>query len=156
MEDFVKRLVKNYLTGVRWVAHYYFQKNPDWNWYYTYDTPPFLNDIYKYLINMNEIKFNENKAMSPFEQLLIIMPPQSKYLLPKPFEKLVSTYESQISHLYPIDFQIDFLYKKRYWEGIPSLPSLEINLVRHIYKKYKDELDQDELNRNKLDKNLLF
>ena len=26
LEDFVKKLVKNYLIGIRWVAHYYFQK----------------------------------------------------------------------------------------------------------------------------------
>jgi len=156
LEDFVKKLVKNYLIGIRWVAHYYFQKNPDWYWYYTYDYPPFISDIYKYLINMNEIKFDENKAMTPFEQLLIILPSQSKYLLPKQFEKLVSTYESSLSHLYPIDFQIDFLYKHRYWEGIPQLPSLEVKLVRYVYKKYKDELTEDELKRNRLDKNLLF
>lgn len=156
LENFIEKLVKNYLIGIRWVAHYYFQKNPDWNWYYTYDNPPFLKDIYKYMINMNEIKFNENKPMTPFEQLLIILPPQSKYLLPKPFEKLVSDYNSSLIHLYPIDFQIDFLYKHRYWEGIVKLPPLEVKLVRHVYKKYQDELSENELNRNRLDKNLLF
>jgi 5'-3' exonuclease len=54
--------------------------------------------------------------------------------------------------LYPVDFQIDFLYKHRYWEGIPQLPPLEINLVRYAYKKYKDELTKDEIHRNRLDK----
>ena len=72
------------------IYHYYFQKNPDWFWYYTYDYPPFITDISKYLINMNDIKFSENKAMTPLEQLLIILPAQSKYLLPKSFERLVS------------------------------------------------------------------
>lgn len=57
---------------------------------------------------MNEIKFSENKAMTPLEQLLIILPAQSKYLLPKSFERLVSNPESSLSHLYPVDFQIDF------------------------------------------------
>jgi len=152
LEEFVEELVKNYLIGIRWVAHYYFQKNPDWYWYYTYDYPPFITDISKYLINMNEIKFNENKAMTPLEQLLIILPAQSKYLLPKSFERLVSNPESSLSHLYPVDFQIDFLYKHRYWEGIPQLPPLEINLVRYAYKKYKDELTKDEIHRNRLDK----
>jgi len=156
LEEFVERLVKNYLIGIRWVAHYYFQKNPDWNWYYQYEYAPFISDINKYMINMNEIEFEENKAMTPFEQLLTILPPQSKYLLPKPFEKLVSTYQSQISHLYPTDFQIDFLYKKRYWEALPKLPCLEINLVRHVYKKYKDELSDDDLKRNKLGENMIF
>jgi 5'-3' exonuclease len=152
LEEFVEELVKNYLIGIRWVAHYYFQKNPDWFWYYTYDYPPFITDISKYLINMNEIKFSENKAMTPLEQLLIILPAQSKYLLPKSFERLVSNPESSLSHLYPVDFQIDFLYKHRYWEGIPQLPPLEVKLSRYAYKKYKDELTKDEIHRNRLDK----
>lgn len=156
LEEFVGELVKNYLIGIRWVTHYYFQKIPDWQWYYTYDYPPFISDIYKYLSNMNDIKFNENKSMTPFEQLLVILPAKSKYLLPKSFEKLVSNPESSLAHLYPVDFQIDFLYKHRYWEGIPQLPPLEIKLVRYAYKKYKDELINNELVRNRIEKDLIF
>ena len=156
LEKFVEELVKNYLIGIRWVTHYYFQKIPDWQWYYTYDYPPFISDIYKYLSNMNDIKFNENKSMTPFEQLLVILPAKSKYLLPKSFEKLVSNPESSLAHLYPVDFQIDFLYKHRYWEGIPQLPPLEIKLVRYAYKKYKDELINNELVRNRIEKDLIF
>jgi len=151
LEEFVEKLVKNYLIGVRWVAHYYFQKNPDWSWYYTYDYPPFITDISKYLINMNTIEFKENSPMTPFEQLLVILPQQSNFLLPKSLTKLVTRSESSLSHLYPIDFDIDFLYKHRYWEGIPKLPPLEIQTVRHAYKKYKDEITKEELQRNRLD-----
>ena len=89
--------------------------------------------------------FKDNKSMTAFEQLLIILPPDAKYLLPKNLAKLVTQPESSLSHLYPLDFQIDFLYKKKYWEGIPILPPLEIKLVRHVYSKYKDELlDEDD------------
>jgi len=156
LEEFVEKLVKNYLIGVRWVAHYYFQKNPDWFWYYTYDYPPFITDISKYLINMNEIKFNVNNAMTPLEQLLIILPSQSKYLLPTNFGKLTTNSKSTLAHLYPNDFEIDFLYKRRYWEGIPRLPPMEIKLVRYIYKKYKNELSNEEIERNRLDQIIIF
>jgi 5'-3' exonuclease len=156
LEEFVEKMVKQYLTGLRWVTYYYFQKIPDWYYYYSYDYPPFLIDIKKYLINMNDIVFKENKPMTPFEQLLIILPSQSKYLLPKNFEKLVDKPESSIAHLYPLDFQIDFLYKRKYWEGIPILPHLEIKLVRHVYAKYKDELSEEEKIRNRIDTDLVF
>jgi 5'-3' exonuclease len=60
LEEFVENLVKNYLIGIRWVTHYYFQKIPDWSWYYTYDYPPFISDISKYLIDCNSIKFKKS------------------------------------------------------------------------------------------------
>jgi 5'-3' exonuclease len=150
LEEFVERLVKNYLIGIRWVTSYYFQENPDWNWYYPYDYPPFLSDISKYLIKMNEIKFILNKPMTPFEQLLTILPPQASYLLTPKLAKLVTNPKSSLSHLYPHDFDVDFLYKHKYYEGIPILPPLEIKLVRYIYSKYKDELSEEDKNRNKI------
>jgi 5'-3' exonuclease len=157
LESFVEKLVKNYLIGIRWVTHYYFEKIIDFNWYYPYDNPPFLCDIYKYLINMDTIKFDETSLpMTPFEQLLIILPPQSKYLLPTCLAKLVSSPQSSLAHLYPIDFEIDFLYKRRYWEGIPRLPGLECKLTKYIYKKYKNELTDDEKYRNRLDEIILI
>ena len=156
LEDFVENLVKNYLIGIRWVTHYYFQKIPDWSWYYTYDYPPFISDICKYLINLNTITFVEGKPITPLEQLLVILPSQSKYLLPKSFTKLTNNPNSTLAHLYPLDFQVDFLYKHHYWEGIPQLPPLEVKLVKYVYSKYKNELLSEEKDRNRLDKDLLF
>jgi len=148
LEDFVKKLVKNYLITIRWVTYYYFQTIPDWLWYYSYDHPPFLSDIAQYIIDMNSIQFKKNTVLTSFEQLLIILPSQANYLLPNNFKKLVLNNNSSLAHLYPLDFTIDFLYKRKYWEGIPLLPPLEIKLIKHIYNKYKDELSNDEIIRN--------
>jgi len=153
LEDFVKNMVKHYLIGIRWVAYYYFDKIVDWEWYYPYDYPPFLSDIYKYLIDLNDIKFKKTNPITPFELLLVVLPPQSNYLLPEKFKKIPTNPKSSLYHLYPNDFEIDFLYKNKYWEGIPILPSLEIKSVRYIYSKYKDELTDEELKRNRLDNN---
>ena len=150
LEEFVEKMVKNYLIGTLWVANYYFDTITDWDYYYSYDYPPFISDISKYLIECNSIKFKKSKPVTPFEQLLIILPPQSNFLLPTNFQKITSNPISSLAHLYPTDFEIDFLYKHRYWEGIPILPPFEINMVKHIYNKYKDELTADEVDRNKL------
>ena len=156
LEEFVKKLVKHYLIGMKWVTVYYFNKISDWTWYYTYDYPPFISDISKYLININDIRLDDNEPITPLEQLLVILPAKSKYLLPDCFGKLTNSIQSSLIYLYPTDFKIDFLYKHRYWEGIPLLPPLEIKLVRHIYNKYKDELTIEEQHRNRLDTNLIL
>jgi 5'-3' exonuclease len=157
IEEFVKKMVKQYLIGIKWVMFYYFDKIPDWSWYYPYDYPPFISDIYKYLINFEDIKFKENKPMPPFEQLLNILPPQSaKFLLPKSLTKLVTSSNSSLIHLYPVSIDIDFLYKHKYWEGIPKLPPMEIKLVKHHYLKYKDEISEDDLNRNRIENEIIF
>jgi len=149
-------MVKQYLQGIRWTTYYYFQEIPDWKWFYPYDYPPFLSDIKKYMINLNNIKFNISKPINALEQLLIILPPQMNFLLPKNFSKLVINTKSSLAHLYPLDFKIDFLYKHKYYEGIPLLPNLEIDNTHYIFSKYKKELDKDELDRNRLDKIFIF
>jgi 5'-3' exonuclease len=151
LEDFVKTLVQNYLIGIRWTTYYYFQEIPDWNWFYPYDYPPFLSDINKYMINMNDIKFTKGKPITPLEQLLIILPQQSSFLLPKSLAKLTTNPKSSLAHLYPLDFNIDFLYKHKYFEGIPWLPNMENKLVNHMFNKYKNELTEEEKVRNRLD-----
>jgi 5'-3' exonuclease len=151
IEDFAKELVKNYLIGIRWSAYYYFQEIPDWKWFYPYDYPPFLSDINKYMINMNDIKFIKGTPISPLEQLLIILPSHMNFFLPKALSKLTTNPKSSLLHLYPDDFYVDFLYKRKYFEGIPWLPNMEIKQVSYIFNKYKNELTPDEKERNRLD-----
>jgi 5'-3' exonuclease len=50
--------------------------------------------------------------------------------------------------MYPLEFEQDFINKHRYWEGIPKLPPLDIDLVKHMFKKYEDELTLDEIKKN--------
>ena len=45
---------------------------------------------------------------------------------------------SSLAYLYPLEFEQDFINKNKYWMAIPNLPPLDIELVRHIYNKYKD------------------
>jgi 5'-3' exonuclease len=150
IEEFSEKLVYHYLMGIKWVTYYYFDKCPSWNWYYPFDYPPFISDIAKYLskINLNEIKFKLGSPLKPFMQLLSVLPPQSNYLLPKTLRKLVLNPNSSLIYMYPLEFDQDFINKHRYWAGIPRLPPLDIELVKHMYYKYQDELTTDEKNRN--------
>jgi 5'-3' exonuclease len=152
IEEFSEKLVFHYLTGIKWVTNYYFDKCISWNWYYPFDYPPFISDIKKYLsnINLNDIKFKLGAPLKPFMQLLSVLPPQSNYLLPKTLRKLVLNPNSSLGYMYPSEFEQDFINKRRYWEGIPRLPPLDIELVKHMFYKYEDELLVEEKNKNKI------
>jgi 5'-3' exonuclease len=157
IEEFSENLVKNYLIGLKWISLYYFDKCPSWDWYYPFDYPPFLSDIYKYYnkINYNKIKFKLGKPIKPLLQLLIVLPIQLNYLLPYNFNKI--TYENnEIEYLYPYEFEQDFINKKKHWMAIPILPQLNIDLVKKIYLKYKMKLSTEEKLRNVIIDNFIF
>jgi hypothetical protein len=158
IEKLSEQLVKNYLIGIKWVTLYYFDKCPSWEWYFPFENPPFISDIKKYLnkVKINNIKFDEGKPLKPFVQLLSVLPQQSNYLLPNNLKKLMTNCNSSLSHLYPIDFEQDYLNKSKYWMIIPKLPPLEIDLIKYIYMKYQDELSKEDNFRNRLCENLIF
>ena len=115
-----------------WVANYHFNKCPSWKWYYPYDHAPFISDLADNFkrFNLDDIKFELGKPLYPIEQLLCVLPKQSDYLIPKEYRWLMNSNKSPLIHLYPDDFEIDLLYKTKYWQGIPLLPDLELELVK--------------------------
>ena len=60
--------------------------------------------------------------------------------------------QSIISSLYPINFNQDFINKKKHWMAIPMLPPLNINLTKQFYMLYKNELSQEDQLQNKCHK----
>lgn len=140
LEEFVEKLVEHYLMGIKWVTIYYFDNCPGWEWYFPFDHPPFLTDIVKYFktFRFNKFKFTKCKALEPVQQLLTVLPPQSHMLLPEKFRKLMTNTNSSLAYLYPTEFTQDFINKTKYWMAIPNLPPLDIQLIKHIYEKYKN------------------
>ncbi len=158
LEEFSKKLVTHYLIGVKWVTMYYFDDCPSWNWYYPFDYPPFITDIAKYLpeIKLNKIKFDKGNPLKPFMQLLAVFPPQSNTLIPPALRKLMLNSRSSMAYMYPQEFDQDFINKKRYWMGIPKLPPLDIDLIKHMFYKYQDELKPEEKERNNIKKLIII
>ena len=110
LEEFSQKLVKHYFYGLKWITLYYFDKCPSWDWYYPFDHPPFISDIYKYFNNtkFNKITFQIGKPIKPLLQLLLVLPPQSCYLLPFALKKLVIE-NTPILYLYPNEFNQDLI-----------------------------------------------
>ena len=150
IERFTRKKVYHYLKGLKWTTQYYFNKCPDWRWYYPYNHPPFLNDIILHFkkAKMNKIKFDIHQPLEPLVQLINVLPPQSSYLIPRNIRFLVTNNKSPLIHMYPLKFQQDFINKGMYWKSIPILPEVDLNLVLKSFNKYKVKLDENEKKRN--------
>ena len=148
IDDFATKMVSHYLRGLKWIASYYFDKCPEWDWFYPYNTAPFLNDILIKPIQFNNIKFTLGEPITPFEQLLTVLPKQSYYLLPECLQKIMLNCNSSISHLYPSYVELEMVGKNKYWMVEPILPDIELNLIRYMFQKYSIHLTKDLVIRN--------
>ena len=139
-QEEVKDACFKYIEGLFWVARYYFDKCPSYEWYYNYDHAPFISDLADNFkrFNLENIKFNLGNNLRPIEQLMTVLPKQSDYLVPDNVRWLMNELKSPLIHLYPTDFEIDLLYKKKYWQGIPYLPQIDVSLIRKTLKDYKE------------------
>jgi 5'-3' exoribonuclease 2 len=156
LEEFSEKLVEHYMLGIKWVTLYYFKDCPSWSWYFPYDHPPFISDIAKYLLKPSKLELKLDKPIKPFVQLLAVLPPQSNFLLPTNLRKLMINPKSSLIFAYPTEFEQDFLNKTKHWKGIPNLPPLDMELLKHCYSKYEDEVSSNEMKRNKIDKIFYF
>lgn len=87
----INTIISEYLTGLVWVSNYYFIGCPSWNWYYPYTKAPLLRDMINYfnitMINLNNIRFDYGNPLKPSEQLLLVIPPKYKYIIPEKYRQ---------------------------------------------------------------------
>ena len=145
--DHIGSMVEEYIKGLKWITRYYFDGCPSWNWFYPYDYPPFLEDIRDHLatvpdFSIKNLKFKISRPLRPFNQLLMVLPPQSKFLVPKMLQPLMVDKESELvkSGIYPERFDIDYINKHKQWMGIPQLPPIDLDLVYNNYSKIEKEM----------------
>lgn len=137
----IQDVCNNYIYGLKWVSEYYFNDCPDWKWQYVYTHAPFISDLYKYIknnnIDINVIKFNKNKPLNPCCQLMAVLPPQCKELIPKSYQYLVNSHASPIIDMFPKKVEIDMIGKDQYWQCIPLVPILDVERVVNEVSKLK-------------------
>ncbi|MCL4120731.1 UNVERIFIED_CONTAM: hypothetical protein GTU68_021681 [Idotea baltica] len=86
-----------------------------------------------------DMSFDKGKPFLPFEQLLAVLPPLSSILLPKVYEKLMLSPDSELKEFYP---------KEQDWEAVVLIPFInEIQLLEAM-KPINERLNQDERSRN--------
>lgn len=123
----LEKAVFSYLEGCSWVLHYYLQGVKNWSYMYKFNYSPFLTDIHAFLPKYKE-KHMENEIVppiSPFLQLLCVIPPVSSSLLPKPLDSIYKSFPQY----FPKDFKINYDGKKKKWEGIVELPPVDMTFL---------------------------
>jgi 5'-3' exonuclease len=147
----VNKLCNAYVKGIQFVLSYYLYDIPDWYWFYPYHYSPFFSDICNYLKslklkrmtdnNVNNIlsyKFEKNEPLTPFEQLLAVLPPESSNILPECFGNLMTDKNSLIKSFYPDNDSIHIEIKSEYEKTI-LVPFIDVKLLRDTFKKTSEE-----------------
>ncbi len=148
VDETVREVCHNYLKGLQWVITYYKRGIPDWRWFYPYFYAPFLCDLATHTATFDCKDFVKGNPISPFIQLMAVLPPQSADLLPSPLDNLLVSDTSPIKRFYPREFEIDVSGKRREWEGIVVLPMVDLVKIYEQYDRLSSQIDKREMRRN--------
>lgn len=142
----IRALVFNYIEGMQWVLHYYYEGNSSWGWFYRYHYAPQISD----LNNISEFAFafDLGTPFLPFEQLMGVLPPLSKALIPPALQDLMTDPSSPILDFYPTEFEADMNGKKNSWEAVVKIPFIEEKRLLAAIRNREGGMSADERTRN--------
>ncbi|KRZ07649.1 5'-3' exoribonuclease 1 [Trichinella zimbabwensis] len=150
----LQNVITNYVEALQWVLYYYFHGVRSWKWFYGFHYAPFVSDLCD--LNMEKITFELGKPFLPFQQLLAVLPPASRNLLPEPYQDLMVNPDSPLIYAYPEDVERDMNGKKYEWEGILKLPFIDEETLLNAVYPLNDALKDDEKRRNSFGKCYLY
>jgi 5'-3' exonuclease len=159
-EKNIQDVCENYLRGLQWVMTYYKKGMPDWNWYYPEFYAPFLCDLARCcekskMIESQEV-FTLNNPVSPFLQLLCVLPPRCSHLLPQQLSYLLSSESSPLKEFIPETVNVDCSGKRQEWEGIVILPNVNLDIVQREYDKNYSNVSEQDKRRNIIRQSISF
>ncbi len=158
VDNNIQKTIEEYFRGLYWNAHYYFDKCPDYTFYFKHHRLPFVSDIFEWLNNskkiFNQMKYiypKKNNGLSlihPLQQLFMVLPIQSSYLLPPQFKEIMTS--ESMNKYFPVKIEQDTQLITKFWQ---ALPNIEIMNPYFALGKIKDiKLTEKEQYRNKFKK----
>jgi 5'-3' exonuclease len=158
-KEHINKMCEEFIRGLKWNSLYYFDKCPSWNWYYNYSHAPFASDIFNFIKTLNgydidKITFDNSITLSPFIQLLSVLPPKCSDLLPVKYGNLMISKTSPIIDMFPEIIKIDTLYKDSYHKCIPMISNINIKRIMNTVANIV--LTAEEKNRNTILNNYHF
>ncbi len=121
----------NYIKGIYWTYAYYKRKDIDSHWYYPYTYPPSVKDIANYILgNTEQTIASVPNSLDANIQLLIVLPIESKHLLPPEHQVYMEDVSKGLLHLYPKKYRIHTYLKTHLWECAPVLPIINIDYIK--------------------------
>ncbi|XP_078043775.1 5'-3' exoribonuclease pacman isoform X2 [Augochlora pura] len=146
-EAFLRSQAEAYVRAIQWNLNYYYNGCCSWSWYYPHHYAPYISDIkdFKDL----KLEFDLGEPFLPFQQLLAVLPPYSRKLLPPAFQGLLIDKTSPIIEYYPTDFKTDLNGKQQEWEAVVLLPFMNEKVLLDAMAPHYFKLTLDQLARNK-------
>lgn len=153
--DTIRNICTQYIEGLLWITNYYFDLSASHEWYYHLGYAPCASDLHKYLVSLDgdalcnmkeqlmlsDTKFEKdrNEINLAHLQLLLVLPPQSKELLPYKLQRLMTDYKYGCLHCYPTDFTVMTFLKNKMWECSPLIPNVDIDKLKYNMKSLNKE-----------------
>ncbi len=121
------RLVYAFMKTVHWVYLYYARGIKSWDWFYPYNYTLHADDIVQYMPQITSFGFGKRTQPShPHEQLLRVIPPLSKYLIPSYLTEEMDRLSREAT-----TFKIDRAGKRQEWEAI-TIVDFVIPKINHF------------------------
>jgi 5'-3' exoribonuclease 2 len=150
-------ILDEYVRGLVWTTYYYYDKCKDYEWYYDHHHGPFISDLRNYfkrnpyrMEHFEQIYSGEGvwyyDQIKPLQQLMLVLPHESSYLLPATYRNLM--FSLNLQEYFPakiLDIKMDYLYKNKAWQNIPMIPIIHPRIVVKLTSKVilKDESDRN-------------
>ncbi len=149
----VEAMCINYVESLVFTQRYYLMGCPSWTWHYRYLVAPYPSDILDVIAkgkipDLNAITFDLGKPYAPFEQLLLILPPQMAPIIPAALRPIMTDPALGCVHFYPSTFRINAVdgMKSIYSEAI--LPEIDEAVLMKRYQELEGGLTDAEKSRN--------
>ncbi|WVQ81858.1 hypothetical protein IAT38_003985 [Cryptococcus sp. DSM 104549] len=140
-------LVHHYIEGLQWVLNYYYKGVSSWGWFYKHHYSPRITDL-KGITDM-KFTFNLGKPFTPFQQLMGVLPEESKEHVPLAYRDLMYEETSPIIDFYPHDFELDMNGKKQDWEAVVKIPFIDQDRLLRAMAAREVRLTPEEQVRNR-------
>ncbi|KAM0672664.1 5'-3' exoribonuclease 2 [Ordospora colligata] len=146
----IRNACYEYIKGLTWIYSYYIFGYTGWDWYYPYHFAPLATDLAKVFVE--DISIPPGIPLRPIEQLLVVLPPMSKDMVPN---SLQFVYEKYKEH-YPKDVKTDMFDKVHAWQEIVVLPFVDFGSILSENSLVFNTLPYEDLSRNIRGTDLIF
>jgi 5'-3' exonuclease len=144
----IDKVCYDYYVSLNFCLKYYYEGVPSWSWFYKYRAAPsikqFSDFINKSTTESLSIKWDMSAPLTPFEQLMYILPKQSFKLLPKVLN------DNELDEYYPKHFILDIIQGTKFIYSEAILPEIPINVITSKIKSVYNQFTILEKERNTL------
>lgn len=133
-QEQINLVCEEYITTLIWIYRYYIFgiSEASWTWRYPRFYPPLMYDLCNVIHSYQPPEFILGKPVPPFLQLLLVLPPKSKGLLPVRYQNIMTGSE------FPTSFDVDGEGKRYEHEMIVKLKLPDIQIISCAYYQARE------------------